>query len=303
MSDRKLDLSGFSPIQRAELNRLTHRQGTSWPTVGVWVVVLGVYMASDALAVMRIIPLWVGGLVNCMIGYYAFTVVHDGIHFAICRNKRVNDWITQSAVVLAAPYLSLPAFRWGHLKHHRYTNDPRDDPDYVLHGLWWSLPLRWAFIDLLYFVHIMRHGDAVAFRHLRGSMPWVLGTVVAIVGLTVAGYGMEVLMLWFIPSRLIFIGLGFSFFWLPHVPHDTRQEDNFTQATTVRVGWEWLMAPLLQWQHVHLIHHLYPTTPFFNNEKVWRLLEPALRRCDLAIQHGFAIQPEIRPAPAARKAA
>lgn len=105
---------------------------------------------------------------------------------------------------------------------------------------------------------------------------------------------MEVLMLWFIPSRVIQLVLGFSFFWLPHVPHDVSQEENFTRATTVREGHEWLLAPLLQYQHVHLVHHLYPTTPFYNNDRVWRLVEPALRRRhDLAIQKGFAIRPVI----------
>lgn len=293
MSNRASASAGLSAAQRRELERLTHRAAVAWPTVAVWVAVLGTFIVSDVVSVMGIIPLWGGMLINSLVGYYAFTVVHDGVHFAICRNKRVNDWIAQSTVMLAAPYLSLPAFRWGHLKHHRYTNNPEFDPDYVLHGAWWTLPFRWAFIDVIYLIHILRRGDAVAFKHLRKSTPWIAGTLAAIVGLSLAGYGMAVLMLWFIPSRLIFISLGFSFFWLPHVPHDTRQEDNFTRATTVRIGYERLMAPLLQWQHYHLIHHLYPTTPFYNNEKVWRLLEPQLRHCDLAIQHDFGIQPSI----------
>lgn len=296
MSDRKFDLSELSAAQHAELRRLTARPDLAWPTLLVWVMVLGTYIAADVLAVLGIIPLWGGLVVNSAIGYYAFTVVHDGVHFAICRNKRLNDWIAQSTVMLAAPYLSLPAFRWGHLKHHRHTSNPAGDPDCALHGAWWTLPFRWAFLDVVYLIHILRSGDATAFGHLRGAIPWIVGTLVAIVGLSVAGYGMAVLMLWFIPSRLLFISLGFSFFWLPHVPHDTLQEENFTQATTVRIGYEWFMAPALQGHHYHLIHHLYPTTPFYNNEKVWRLLEPQLRRCDLAVQHGFAIQPVIYPA-------
>ena len=93
--------------------------------------------------------------------------------------------------------------------------------------------------------------------------------------------------------------LGFSFFWLPHVPHDTEQEKNFTGATSVRLGHEWLLGPALQCQNFHLIHHLFPMTPFYNNQKVWRLLEPQLRGKDLAIQHGFAIRPTIYPAPPA----
>ena len=83
-----------------------------------------------------------------------------------------------------------------------------------------------------------------------------------------------------------------------HYQTDEARYENFTKATTVRLGMEWLMAPLLQNHHVHLIHHLYPGTPFYNNGKVWRLIEPELRQRDLAIQHGAAIHPTIYPAPA-----
>jgi fatty acid desaturase len=118
--------------------------------------------------------------------------------------------------------------------------------------------------------------------------------------LTASGYGLDVVMLWFIPSRVIFLTLGFSFFWLPHVPHDVEQETNFTAATTIREGAEWFMGPVLQNQNFHLIHHLFPMTPFYNNHKVWHLLEAELRKKELSIQHNFSIQPTRYPAaPAA----
>lgn len=40
------------------------------------------------------------------------------------------------------------------------------------------------------------------------------------------------------------------------------------QATTIRRGWEWLLTPLMVYQNYHLIHHLYPTIPFYNYLKV-----------------------------------
>ena len=66
-----------------------------------------------------------------------------------------------------------------------------------------------------------------------------------------------------------------------HVPHDTEQEVNFTCASTVREGLEWLLNSVMQYQNYHLIHHLYPTTPFYNNYKVWREIEPELRKKQL----------------------
>ncbi|MDN5939573.1 MAG: fatty acid desaturase [Salinisphaera sp.] len=294
----------LSAAERSQLDRLTRCSTVAWPTVGVFVLVLGSYITADILAVAGTIPLWVGMLVNCAVGYYAFSLAHDTSHRAVHHNVRINDWIGQIGLLLFAPYVYLPIFRWLHIQHHRFANSERD-PDWNLHGgRWWTLPLRWMWIDVLYFgltLRKMREGDKLAAKHFRGTLPWAAGSAILAALLIALGYGMDVFMLWFIPSRVIFITLGFSFFWLPHVPHDTPQEENFTRATTVRIGHEWLMRPLLQWHHYHLIHHLFPMTPFYNNEKVWRLLEPQLRRQDLAVQHGFSVQPTLRPATGAER--
>ena len=105
------------------------------------------------------------------------------------------------------------------------------------------------------------------------------------------GHITELLALWFLPTRMAALMLGFTFFWLPHLPHDVTQEENFFRASTVRVGWEWLLTPLLQCQNYHLLHHLYPSTPFYNNGRLWRLLQPELQQHELAIQYGFEIYP------------
>ncbi|WP_420467553.1 fatty acid desaturase [Panacagrimonas sp.] len=284
--------ASLDPQRGAQLKSLTSAPPVAWPTVLTSALMTAIYIASIVLAVQGHIPLWVGMLVNGAIGYLTFTVVHDALHRSISTNTRLNDVIGQSAVLMITPYVDLRLFRWGHVLHHRFTSGTKD-PDYILHGAWWTLPFRWMAIDALYLVHALRQGDKISAKYLKSSMAMAVLTFSVAGVLTWMGYGWEVLMLWFIPSRLIFLALGFSFFWLPHVPHDTTQEENFTKATTVRPGMEWLMAPLLQNHHVHLIHHLYPGTPFYNNAKVWKLIEPELRARDLAIQHGFAINPVI----------
>ncbi len=262
----------------------------------MWICVTVVIVVSDTLAVTGRMPLWAGMLINSAVGYLAFSVVHDTIHRTATTDTRLNDFIGQSATMLFAPYVSHKLFRWGHILHHRFASGPRD-PDIVLHGAWWTLPLRWMLIDVLYLRYVLKHSDKVSRPYLIDSLWLTLGSAVLLGVLIDAGYGPEVLMLWFVPSRLVFLMLGFTFFWLPHVPHDTTQEENFTRATTIRDGHEWLLGPVLQYQNFHLIHHLFPMTPFYNNGKVWKLLEPELRRRDLAIQHGFAIRPTIYPAP------
>jgi fatty acid desaturase len=289
-----IDVSALDPARRTQLRALTQAPKLSWPTVSLWLILTATIVVTDVLAVRGVLSLWVGLVINTAVSYLGFSVAHDAIHRSISTDQRLNDWIGRLAIPLTIPYVSLGLFRWAHIQHHRFTNDPRD-PDRWCKGPWWQLPWRWAFIDLSYFVQVTQRLDKVSRPYFRDTLILAALTFALVGTLVHAGYGREVLMLWFIPSRLIFILLGFTFFWLPHVPHDTAQAENFTRATTIREGHEWLLSPLLQYQNFHLIHHLYPATPFYNNGRVWQLLEPELRRRDLAIQHGFAIRPTLHP--------
>jgi beta-carotene hydroxylase len=292
MSHPVISVAGLSAQDQASFKRLTRAPAVAWPTVALWLLVTGVFIVSDTLAVTGHLPLWAGMLVNGAFGYFGFSVVHDSIHRAISTNTMFNDWLGRLSMPLALPYATMEVFRMNHIRHHRFASGPQD-PDLAFQGPWWQLPFRWMFIDVFYGIHLIRHLDKVSRPYLMGSVRNTIISVVLIAVLTWYGYGLPVLMLWFIPSRFILLTLGFSFFWLPHVPHDVSQEQNFTRATTVRLGYERLMNLLLQHQNFHLIHHLYPNTPFYNNGKVWHLIEAELRKQDLAIQHGFAIQPVI----------
>lgn len=294
--NHRVSTAHLDASQKARFQQLTRAPKVAWVTVTMCAALLIGTVGTDVLALRGTIPLWTGLVINSVIGYLAFSVVHDAIHRAISTHQRLNDWVGRVAVLLVVPYVDLALFRWGHIQHHRFATGPKD-PDRVFDGAWWTLPFRWAFIDVLYLVHVLRKGDAISRPFLIRSLWFAAAVAVVIAALIAAGYGLPLLMLWFIPSRLIQITLGFSFFWLPHAPHDTAQEHNFTRATTIRHGHEWLLSPLLQYQNFHLIHHLYPSTPFYNNGRVYQLMHSELQRHDQAIQQGFAIRPQIIPAP------
>ncbi|MDI3258145.1 MAG: fatty acid desaturase [Sinobacteraceae bacterium] len=294
MSKSIVNLDALTAPQRMQFKQLTSTPKLAWPTVILWVVLTVTFGGTYYFCGTGRVPLWVGTLLNTVVGYVSFSVIHDSIHRAVSSNARLNDAIGQAAMLLVLPYVDTRLFRWLHILHHRYANGSRD-PDWVLHGAWWTLPFRWMSIDLIYFIYALRYADKVSRPYLRTALV-MCAVVVAVLAVLIAeGYGLQVLMLWFLPSRLILLSLGFSFFWLPHVPHDIAQEENFTRATTVRQGYEWLLGPMLQYQNYHLIHHLYPLTPFYNNYKVWQLIEPELRKKDLAIQHNFHIMPVVYP--------
>lgn len=292
------------PMEKLEEFRaLTGTPQLAWPTLALAAIAIPSLLALDILAVNGQIPIYWAAAANTLIYYFFFTVIHDGVHRAIARNKIFNDFVCQLAITCYAPFAAIPFFRWAHMEHHRFANDERD-PDNWSHGPWWSLPFRWMVIDMNYAWRAIVSENPAAPNVLKESLVFIVGGIAAITAAIALGYGYELLVLWFIPSRLAFIGIGFSFFWLPHAhaPNEhmeLEQVKNYTLATTLRIGMERVLNPLLQYQNYHLIHHLWPTTPFYNNEKVWHLVEPELRQRDLAIVKPLDIQPSYEFAAAA----
>lgn len=294
MSRNIINLDGLGEEDKARLKKLTSPPRLSLPTVAMCAILVVVYVLIYTFGFAGVLPLWIGMLVNALVGYLAFSVAHDSIHRSISSNAKVNDFIGQLGVAIVLPYVNIKLFRWAHILHHRFANGARD-PDLFFNGPVWSLPFRWMLIEFTYMNYALKHADKISRPGLISSLRRAAVFFSLVVCLIYFGYGLEVLMLWFIPTRIQQIMLGFTFFWLPHVPHDVEQKDNYTRATTIRKGYEKILNPLMQYQNYHLIHHLFPMTPFYNNKKVYDLIEAELNHYELAIQHGFAINPEIKP--------
>jgi fatty acid desaturase len=87
------------------------------------------------------------------------------------------------------------------------------------------------------------------------------------------GWALWVLLLILLPARLNALTLGWSFDYLPHCRLESQEEAGRFRTTRNRVGWEWLMTPLMLYQNYHLVHHLHPVVPFYRYLSVWRLRE------------------------------
>ncbi|MBC7916218.1 MAG: fatty acid desaturase [Rhodoferax sp.] len=291
------------PEKKAELYRLTNPPLVAWPTVAVMLFIVVGVVGTDIAALKGWLPLWGAMLLNIVFMYPVFHVVHDATHRSASSNVTVNDWIGRVGLLMVAPQVSLSTFRYSHMIHHRFTNDPKD-PDHYVHGPWWNILLRWMSWDASYVAYNLRSGDPRGIKTIKDTLPLALLTVAVAVALTVAGYGLEVLMLWLIPSRIVTALLAFTFLWLPHVVRDENGRlahistgdpamDNLTAGTTIRIGNEGMLDTLMQWHNYHLLHHLWPTTPSYNHRAVWRLMEPELRQRMLHIQHGFDLAPTL----------
>lgn len=288
------DMSKFEipPQSKGTMNSLLRVPLVSPAVLGLIVLSTGGVIATDVLAILGHLSLGWACVLNTFLMYWQFTVVHDSIHRAASSNQSLNDWFGRIGIATFAPHVNLGIFRWAHVQHHRFTNGARD-PDMWLHGSWWSMPLRWMFLDIGYLFFVLRHGDATAVRHLRRMLVNVVLTIAACAALVWYGWGMALLMLWFVPSRLTFASVGFTFFYLPHVKDDVPAERDITLASSIRLGHERLLSPLMQWHNYHLIHHLFPTMPCYRHEEAWQLLRPELQHRNLQVQHGLAFRPTV----------
>jgi beta-carotene hydroxylase len=283
------------PAEKIEdLRALTQPPAVAWPTFCLWCVSMIGVLSSAVFALNGALPYWAASLLEIVFMYPLFGVIHDATHRSVSTNATLNDWIGRLSLLTIAPHGTLGMFRWAHMQHHRYTNGPKD-PDRWVHGAWWSLPLRWMTFDLGYLLFIPVKGDAIGRRQLRITLFASALVLVVIAALVWVGFGLEVLVLWLIPARLTQMLFGFVFFWLPHVKDDVSAQENLTLASAMRFGHERWLGPLLQFHNYHLLHHLYPSTPPYNHPRVWQLLEPEIRRRDLAVQYGFDITPTVVP--------
>jgi fatty acid desaturase len=86
-------------------------------------------------------------------------------------------------------------------------------------------------------------------------------------------------LLWWLPSRIALLMLMVLFQWLPQFPFDRIDRFGTTRVTRFP-GSTWL---LLQ-QDRHLIHHLYPTIPWYRYRAAYRELRPLLEARGAVIQ-------------------
>ena len=121
-----------------------------------------------------------------------------------------------------------------------------------------------------------------------------LGVLFGVAVITVAilaGWLEYYLLLFFIPSRIANFFIAFTFDFLPHYPHHAHATDEPFRCTSNRVGLEWLLTPVLLSQNYHLVHHLYPTAPFYRYLKIWNAKKNYHLAQNPAITDTFALGP------------
>ena len=223
--------------------------------------------------------------------YLGFTVLHESVHRLAHRSRRLNDavgWVTALPLTVTQP-----TFRIVHLAHHAKTNQPGDDPDFVVgRGPWWCRPV--SFISPLWEYRVYYYGRR-AWKN-RAELAAQVGldaVVVAVVaGGAITGTLGAVAVLWIFPALLAVGFLGFAFDYLPHRPQDSTQ-----RYLDTRVYPSPVLNVVLLGQNYHLVHHAWVTVPWFCYQPVFEAVRDDLEAVGARTRRGAWRQPLVVPVP------
>lgn len=280
-----------SKVTNAEFNRLRSCPNIAWPTVALFLLCTSIIATVWYAAIAHGFPLWAGALINGVTAYYLFSVVHDASHNAVSKNKLINELLGRIGLVYFAPLAPMDVARYIHMSHHKYTNDPERDPDAYAHQLDLLFPLRWLNFDYFYAKWFFQHGGDFARRKYPALTAYAAFIIASCAAITWMGYGMELLMLWFIPTRISSFLFVLVFSFLTHQPFETYGKENEYRATALRMGGEWILSPLMANHNYHLIHHLYPNAPFYNYIKIMRLRAEEILAKDPLMPPAYGLSP------------
>lgn len=269
-----------------------HSGALAWPTLLLCAGLTTGYLLVLAGWATGALPLAAGCAINTVISYAFYTVHHDANHKLVSgRNARLQWLNTLCGSIAAIPLqLSFAGYSMQHLRHHSHTNDPLLDPDAPMAGPMSAVPVKWLVMIVQRMVESLPWGDRLgahvfaSFEPAGAPAPTekILLEARRMRRYTQACYALMLLsiplglfhaafFLWWLPGHLALLALMLLFQWLPHFPYETTKRFHNTRITTFP-GSTWL---LLQQDH-HLIHHLYPSVPWYRYRAVFRELQPML---------------------------
>ena len=236
------------------------------PTLLMFLVVVMMLVLSNFGYWLWEWPHWLCFSVNTLALHCSGTVIHDACHQSAHRNRIVNAILGHcSALILV---FAFPVFTRVHLQHHGNVNHPKDDPDHYVStgGPLWLIAVRFLYHEVFFFQRRLWRNYEL--------LEWFISRliVISIVYISVQyhflGY---ILNFWFIPAFIVGITLGLFFDYLPHRPFVER-----SRWKNARVYPGKVLNILILGQNYHLIHHLWPSIPWYNYQPAYSLMKPLL---------------------------
>ena len=266
--------------QEAQQVVIRHIGGFAWPTLLLLVSCALIYLSSVVhLLTDPTFSWWVlAGIAFCT--YAIYTPLHDAVHGAVTGMNIERRWVNEWTGFIAGHFIGISfiSHRRSHLKHHRSTNHPTEDPDMVLSAsngrelmvaCLKGVPKEWSFA--MSFEHFT---DAEKVTVRREFIAIILTRLLLLVFCADLGITLLTLLGGQLIGNAILVTL---FAWSVHHPHTEQERMKTTTVYRARTGLDTAMTLIWGYQNYHAIHHLYPKVPFFRYRRLYRALEPYLR--------------------------
>lgn len=223
----------------------------------------GWWIATGAPGWQAVLP------VQGIVLVFLFTLLHETVHQTPFRSRWLNvgvGWLC--ALVLALPY---NWFRYFHFAHHRFTQDPDNDPELVSPKpeTWWQyvrhvsgLPVWKSHVTTLLTNAAGGNGDLYVPERGRNRVRLEAQTMLAVYGLLALGswFAGSALLLWVWIVPLL---LGQPFLRLYLLAEHGRCPLVANMLENSRTTFTNRIVRLLAWNMpYHAEHHAYPAVPF-----------------------------------------
>ncbi|MFZ4404097.1 MAG: fatty acid desaturase family protein [Pseudobdellovibrionaceae bacterium] len=213
-------------------------------------------------------------------------LVHDAAHFRISKNKHLNDFFSNTLASFPC-LIGTHAYRLHHLQHHQYLNTD-NDPDWArkIHLKEWQFPMPAKSLFLLLTKQIFVGGydwirlvTSMFLSHwrLKNNDPrkkealLLLGFVGICITIALAfNFTTQLFLFWFVPLLTVFPMLQRFRSITEHFAADK----DFILNQTRNTDSHWLERIFLSPHSTnrHLLHHLFPSVPHYNLEKLHKNL-------------------------------
>jgi beta-carotene hydroxylase len=234
---------------------------------------LQMFLVAIALVVVSTVGYFGWGLpgwccfgLNTLALHLAGTVIHDASHNAAHRNRIINAILGHGSALMLG--FTFPVFTRVHLQHHANVNDPENDPDHFVStgGPLWLIAPRFFYHEVYFFQRRL-------WRKLE-LLEWFLSRLTFGV-LVYCAWRFEFLdyfaNYWFSPALVVGLALGLFFDYLPHRPFEDRNRwKNARVYPGAVLNW------LIMGQNYHLVHHLWPSIPWYKYKPTYELMKPLL---------------------------
>ena len=231
------------------------------------------FFAAVAMAVTSVFgywqwdfPKWSCFTLNVLALHLVGTVIHDASHNVAHRNPIINSALGHGSALMLG--FAFPVFTRVHMQHHANVNDPENDPDHFVStgGPLWMIAARFFYHEIFFFRRrLWRKYELLEWFLSRA----VVGTVVYLaIQYDFLGF---IFNYWFSPALVVGIALGLFFDYLPHRPFQERDRWN-----NARVYPSPVLNLMIMGQNYHLIHHLWPSIPWYHYQTAYRATQPLL---------------------------